>query len=48
MNALTASILMAPPYNFSVKQVGLAYLSPMILTIPRQVLHPFPSFFAAC
>ncbi|BGO91518.1 hypothetical protein NBRC10512_003179 [Rhodotorula toruloides] len=39
MNALTASILMAPPYNFSVKQVGLAYLSPMILTIPSVILY---------
>ncbi|KAM0754951.1 MFS general substrate transporter [Meredithblackwellia eburnea MCA 4105] len=38
MNALTASILGSPPYNFDTNKIGLAYISPIVFVIPTSLL----------
>ncbi|BGP08170.1 hypothetical protein JCM10049v2_004016 [Rhodotorula toruloides] len=39
LNGISADTLAAQPYNFSVAQTGLAYLSPTALTTPGVVLY---------
>lgn len=37
-NGMVSAILSSPPYNFAPNNVGLSYISPIIVTIPSTIL----------